>query len=238
MSTLLRNVIGMADCCEMLGVTWAFPTEELVEGICNGLVASDMVASMEDAGIDDVRTHELVAQFQQACQEVLAKAEGDSHNDLFETMRHAYTRLYLTPGGKTPVQPYESAFLFEAAGAHGVPTLFVSRTTTDVEACMREAGVIVKNARKEPADAIWNEFSYLAFAYGSLASALQEEDLVAADAWQNHIQVFLDKHALKWLPAFMEKTVQESEAYSLPPIYASLARLSTAVLQCFERAEA
>lgn len=230
MSTSLKKVIGIADCCEMLGITWAFPTKELVEGICDGAVSSDMIASMEDAGIDVATAHKLVERFQRACLAECGQTEGERCAKLFETMRHVYTRLYLTPGGKTPVQPYESAFLFEASGAHGVPTLFVSRTTTDVEACMREAGVRAKNARKEPSDAIWNEFSYLAFAYGSLACAMQQEDLAAVCEWQEHIRVFLDKHALAWLPCFMEKTEQASESYSLPPIYSDLAKISKAIL--------
>lgn len=230
MSMSLRNVIGIADCCEVLGVTWAFPTKELVDGIYSGALAHDTIVSLVDAGVAEAEAQSLVDAFQQACLAVEGGEGVTSQDALFEVMRHAYTRLYLTPGGKTPVAPFESAFLFDASGAHGVPTLFVSRTTVDVEACMREAGVVAKNARKEPADAIWNEFSYLAFLYGNLAQALQSEDPDAKDEWENHINIFLNKHALKWLLAFMEKTEVESEAYALPPIYSSLAKLSAVVL--------
>lgn len=223
-------MIGLADCCEALGIVWAFPTIELIDGILDGDLAHDLVASMVDAGVDEDLACSLVDHFQQACVMVCSDNLEAGSKVLFETMRHSYTRLYLTPGGRTPVAPFESAFLFDASGAKGVPTLFVSRTTADVESCMREVGVAAKNARKEPADAIWNEFSYLAFAYGRLAEAMQSEDAVAVDEWHSHIQKFLTTHALMWIPDFMEKTIRESKVYELPAIYSSLAKVSSAIL--------
>ena len=230
MLTNLRTVIGLADCCELLGIAWAFPTEELVNGIQNDAFCQDAQAAMIDAGIAETAAQTLVGQFKQSCDSIL-EAENDT---LFDTMRHAYTRLFLTPGGHTPVFPFESAFLFAQSGTHGVPTLFVSRTTADVEHCMRQAGVQAKNARKEPADAIWNEFAYLAFVFGSLAQALQSEDEAVAQKWVEHATTFLEKHALAWLPDFMEKTVVESQAYEVPPVYASLAEMSKPILDALK----
>ena len=40
----------------------------------------------------------------------------------------------------------------------GVPALFRTPVTLDVERLMREAGVVAKNARKEPCDSVFEEF--------------------------------------------------------------------------------
>ena len=81
-----------------------------------------------------------------------SKYEGTRHNmgfmaaDLLADMRIVYSRLYLAPGGHTPIFPYESAFLHVERGMKGVPALFRTSVTLDVERLMREAGVVAQRA--------------------------------------------------------------------------------------------
>lgn len=58
-----------------------------------------------------------------------------------------------------------------ASGHKKAPSLFRSPVTLDVEKLMAASGVQIKDARKEPADSIRDELSYLSFAYGSAARA-------------------------------------------------------------------
>lgn len=140
-------------------------------------------------------------------------------------MRKEYTRIYLSPV-RVLVYPYESAFLHVESGREGVPVLFRSAVTLDVEAQMREAGVISKNARKEPCDSVFQEFEFMSFMYGSLAAAIQEGDEAACDLWQGRVERFLNEHALRWMPAFMERTIEHSGE----GLYASFARIALVFL--------
>lgn len=144
----------------------------------------------------------------------------------FDELRREYTRLYLSPGAQVLVFPYESAFIHVESGHEGVPALFRTPITLDVESQMREAGVMPKNARKEPCDSIFQEFEFLSYLYGSLAAAIQQDDVDAEKAWQMRIDRFLDSHALRWMPAFMERTIQHSGG----SVYGAFAQVSLALL--------
>lgn len=108
------------------------------------------------------------------------------------------------------MQPYESAFLHVERGLSGIPSLFRTPVTMDVERCMREAGVVAKNARKEPCDSVFEEFEFLSYLYAKLADALSDDDAEAATTavagWTERLRAFEDEHALAWLPAFMRRT--------------------------------
>ena len=137
-------------------------------------------------------------------------------------MRIVYSRLYLAPGGHTPIFPYESAFLHVERGMKGVPALFRTSVTLDVERLMREAGVVAKNARKEPCDSVFEEFEFLSYLYAKLADALNCDDAEAVAAWTERIQTFEREHAQAWLPAFMRRT-QELAAEKPYCAFAALA---------------
>ena len=146
--------------------------------------------------------------------EALAAWRDASAADLLADMRIVYSRLYLAPGGHTPIFPYESAFLHVERGMKGVPALFRTSVTLDVERLMREAGVVAKNARKEPCDSVFEEFEFLSY--------LNCDDAEAVAAWTERIQTFEREHAQAWLPAFMRRT-QELAAEKPYCAFAALA---------------
>ena len=87
---------------------------------------------------------------------------------------------------------------------------------------MREAGVVAKNARKEPCDSVFEEFELLSYLYAKLADALNCDDAEAVAAWTERIQTFEREHAQAWLPAFMQRT-QELAAEKPYCAFAALA---------------
>ena len=103
-----------------------------------------------------------------------------------------------------------------------VPALFRTPVTLDVERLMREAGVVAKNARKEPCDSVFEEVEFLSYLYAKLADALNCDDAEAVAAWTERIQTFEREHAQAWLPAFMQRT-QELAAEKPYCAFAALA---------------
>lgn len=196
----LKQVVGKADTCELLMHAFAYPDKDLADAVSDGAFTFDLVGCLGDVGVEE-----------DACQ--VARTALDSlmcDDDLLACMRKEYTRLYLAPGARALVFPYESAFIHVERGQEGVPVLFRTPITLDVETQMHDAGVAPRNARKEPCDSIFQEFEFLSFLYGSCASAIQQEDKDAVAGWRGLIDRFLESHVLRWMPTFMERTIQHS----------------------------
>ena len=206
--------IGKADVCELFSRAFTFPDEELVLALADGSFAGDCISCLVDAGCESVGISDAIAGL------ALEPCVADG---LLGRMRKEYSHLYLNPA-QVLVYPYESAFLHTESGREGIPVLFRSAATLDVESQMREAGVVPKNVRKEPCDSIFQELEFMSFMYGSLASAIQQDDGETSALWQRRIDRFLDEHALKWMPLFMERTVDHSSG----GIYSSFAKVALA----------
>lgn len=211
----LQDAIGTADLCGLLSRAFGFPDEELTDALVNGDFANDALNCLEEVGVDggDIAL----------ARESLAGFLQRNASDLFENLKKGYSLLYLAPGAKKPVWPYESAFMYVAEGKKGVPSLFRSSITLDAERLMREASVLPKNSRTEPVDSIWNELSYLSFLYGSLASSLYEGDGSMVSTWTERIDVFSEAHTHRWFKSFFERTIEKAPALSYGAEYANLA---------------
>ena len=215
----VRRALGKADGYELLSCAFAYPDERLANGLVDGAIAEDAHACLLDAGADDETA--------KAVDGGLNAWRGGSPEGVLATLCKEYSRLYLTPGGRTPIQPYESAFLHVERALPGVPSLFRTPVTMDVERQMREAGVAAKNARKEPCDSVFEEFEFLSYAYAKLAEALHAEDRENAASWEGRIRTFEKDHALAWLPSFMRHT---QELSGNEP-YAAFAALALAMME-------
>lgn len=121
-----------------------------------------------------------------------------------------------------------------ASGHKKAPSLFRSPVTLDVEKLMAASGVQIKDARKEPADSIRDELSYLSFAYGSAAQSLYDGDDKGESRWLSAAESFKTAHFDVWAKAFMEKTIEEalSGAHSFGMEYAALAKVGLAAIEC------
>lgn len=214
--------------CELLARAFSFPDETLCEALANGKLATDCASCLDDCGVE--------ASVAAAALEPLRpwQKSGVENTDLLTRANREYTRLYLAPGAHALVFPYESAFMHVERGFDGIPTLFRTALTLDVETQMREAGVIPKNARTEPCDSIFQEFEFLSFLYGNLAAALQEGDAEAVALWTTRADRLLETHALTWMPSFMEQTVRHSGG----EVYGALAQIASVFLASLASADA
>lgn len=196
----LKQAVGMADACELLSCAFSYPDERLASALVDGALADDARACLSDAGlaVDEVNGS--------AAAEGLHAWRGASAEGLLSDMRKTYSRLYLAPGGHAPIFPYESAFLHVEHGLPGIPVLFRTPVTLDVERHMREAGVAAKNARKEPCDSVFEEFEFLSYLHAKRAEALHCNEGEHAAAWAQRTRAFGEEHAAVWLPTFMRRT--------------------------------
>lgn len=221
MEDRLLAAVGIADMCEIASVMLAFPTPELAAALSEGIISEDLMGCFDDADVHD--GVELL-------EAVVSEFAPRNPDDLLGSMRRGYSLLYLAPGGDVPVWPYESPFCFVADGREGEPSLFRSPRQIDVERHMREAGVLPRDVRTEPADSAWNELSFMSYLYGQVAKALHEGREDDAVEWSGRIVRFWDEHASKWLPAFMVKTVEEVPKHPYGAEYGYLAEIGSLIL--------
>ncbi len=214
----LARTVGLADGCELMAAAFAFPAPALASALGDGSFLRDAQDCLADAGTAA------------APSEILEALDGADADKIFDTLRAAHTMLYLLPGGEAALWPYEAAFCHDYEGRPGLPALFRSPRQLDVERHMREAGVMPADARREPSDSVWNEFSFLSYLYGSLAAALHEGRDEDAAQWRERIGAFWDEHASQWLPAFMEQTQEAAARLPRGVAYAAFAVLGHAVL--------
>ena len=142
----------------------------------------------------------------------------------YATMRREYSRLYLAPGSKVPVWPYESCFRHRAAGASGVPSLF--RSQIAVERSMHEAGVAPVKEHQEPGDSVFRELDFLAYLHAAEGEALRVGDEDARSAHLGRLVRFATDHALPWIPDFMAATEELADF----AVYRAFARLGVRYL--------
>lgn len=224
----VAKVIGLADLCELMSVTFAYPSKEdlsLAQALSDGSYASDAVSCLKDAGAsgDDM----------DAVRSLLDSFAGRAIAELHEELRQGHSILFQTPGGETPVWAYEAPFKYVAAGREGSPSLFRSPATVDVEQLMAKAGNPYTMGLHQPADSIWAELAHMSFLLGSLAQALARNDTETALCYRQLACEFVTKHLGTWGPQFMELTVREasSPTHSHGAEYASLAKLGSRILR-------
>ena len=243
----LRRVVGLADLCELLAATFAFPaSEELANALASGTYLADAAGCLADAGCP-------AAQARDACRELEAFVGRDTAG-LAQDLRRGHSLLFLSPGSKGPVWPYEGAFRFAATGTAEAPSLFRSPVTLQVEKAMGEAGLLPTTAHTEPVDSIWGELGFLSQLYGHQAQASAHRLALAQEAagdggahepgatghlsaalasWAGRAAAFTREHVAVWMPDFMERTRCRAEAGDLSygAEYAALARFGATAVQ-------
>ena len=229
----LRRVVGLADLCELLAATFAFPANgDLANALTSGAYLADAAGCLADAGCP-------VAQAQNECRELEAFVGRDAAG-LAQDLRRGHSLLFLSPGSQGPVWPYEGAFRFAATGTAEAPSLFRSPVTLQVEKATGEAGLLPATARTEPVDSVWGELGFLSQLYGRAAQAAAQALALAqgsagnkAVSWAGRAAAFTREHVASWMPDFMEHTRCRAEAGDLPygAEYAALARFGATAVQ-------
>jgi TorA maturation chaperone TorD len=211
----LQQAIAKADLCELLQIGFSYPTPELAQGLLDGSFEDDLEAALAEAGGAAPSSND-------------AGAANSDVNALYEHLRDSYSHLFLAPGSKKPVFPYEAAFMAKLKDPEVTPVYFRSPCTLDVEAQMKAAGVVPKNVNQEPCDSIFEEFEFLAYLYRGLVQALQ--DAGDTNLWLARIELFLSGHLLTWADKFMEQTIAEDARLGEGGYYARLAGWGLVVL--------
>ena len=229
----LRRVVGLADLCELLAITFAFPADDgLAAALASGTYLSDATGCLADAGYP-------ASQVQDTCRK-LKTFVGRDVTELAQDLRRGHSLLFLSPGSQGPVWPYEGAFRFAATGTAEAPSLFRSPVTLQVEKAMGEAGLLPATARTEPVDSIWGELGFLSQLYGHQAQAAAQALALAqgsanneSASWAARAAAFTRQHVVPWMPDFMERTRCRAEAggFSHGTEYAALARFGAVAVQ-------
>lgn len=219
-----RRLSGAADMLGLLARAFAYPDEELSSALADGRFQDDARAFAGNLGIDHEADEALQA---------LDAYRGRDAVALYKMMRRSFSRMYLVPGDKVPVFPYEGPFLFVSRGQQGHPSLFRNRAAVDVLRRMREAGVAPEGQRGEPADSIWFELAFLSFAYANRLDALCRHGRFSDEErlWQSRAQAFVEAHGAPWMVAFMERTQAVAPQFEGSGVYGDLARLAQVSLE-------
>lgn len=217
----LKRFIGRADCCELAACAFAFPDERLAEALCDGSFSSDARECLADTGV----ARDAI----EAVERGLGIFRGNDPEGLFAMLKREYSLLFLVPGANARVWPYESAFRHAAERKGGAPVLFRSPVALNVEATMLDCGIRAENDRREPCDALWNEFSFLSYLYGAAAQAAFEGSAIRVEEHLAKARAFQVAHIDVWLADCMAAIVKESSSLVQGGCYAALAQFGAEV---------
>ena len=224
-----RRLAGLADTCELMAATFAYPADgRLAAALADGSYMQDARGCLADAGLCGEGVERGLA--------CVAGFVGQDAEALADRLRKGHSLLFLAPGAEVPVWPHEAAFRFVAQGRPGAPSLFRSPVELDVERHMRQAGVMPEHGRTEPPDSVWNELSFMAYLLAQAALRAPGErgsGDYEAQVWLDRARAMTCEHLVVWLPAFMEKTAEEASSgrHAFGAEYAALAQLGTLAWQ-------
>lgn len=215
----LTELYGTADLFALLSAAFAYPSLAFAQALVDGSYVSDMRSCLLDAGMSTDETDAT-------CDAIEAQAKGKDAESLMHELRIEHTQLYYVPGKYRKIVPYESAFRRRALSPTAKATVFLTKSTHDVEALMRKYNAMPEDARTEPADSIDTELDFLRILYTGQAAAIVEDGDAAP--WVADTRKFLDEHALEWMPGFFDKTIEVTEL----ELYRLFAKLGLHVTQC------
>lgn len=120
----MRETIGLADGCELMGALTRFPDSDLALAVTSGLVRDDAIGCARDI----VSEH---GDGQGDAVEILCEGFGCAGNEeadaLCSALRRAWSLLYVRQGSGVAVFPYESAFIHVRAAYLGSRRCFARR---------------------------------------------------------------------------------------------------------------
>lgn len=217
-NSALKGAIASADCCALFSAAFSFPGEELAQAWINGTLCVDLQDCLEELGMDSAVVSEvrLVAH--------AYDASPEAEKEFLGILRREHSRLFLLPGKYANIFPFESAYRHVSEGREGMPSIFVARSTKDVERRMIDFNVLPQTARQEPVDSLWGELDFLRFLYTGYAQSLIQKDLEQVDYWFGALSDFRAQHIDTWIPGLLRDVDIDSE------IYRPLAQIAVAVL--------
>lgn len=199
------RLVDTADLVELCSVAFDYPTPQLVKGVVEGTFFADWRECCSSLGLALPAAVDLDA--------IAREYAGQDPAELFETLREAYSLLYLIPRDRQRIFLYESAFLYKADGNEGVPTLFRSRSTLEVDEMMASMDVVPTRKNQDPSDSIYAELEFLSFLLTRAAAAVMANDQARYEKAIAMVESFAAKHVLNWVPAFLGATHERSQGF-------------------------
>lgn len=195
----LNRLLGMADAFALLSAAFSYPDDRLAEGLATGSFCLDLRNSLADADLGGKAAEDAVDAIE-------AAVAGRSAAELLVEMRADYTALYDAPGKYRKIFPYESSFRMKEKNPNAKTTLFLTKSTHDVEQAMRKRGALPESYRREPVDFVATELDFARHLLTGCAAVAQEG--IDDPSWNEDARSFIDEHVLSWMPAFFQRTRQ------------------------------
>lgn len=215
-----RRMFAAADLFQIIGIAYEFPKEDFARGVGEGSVVSDALSCLSEMGCPDVSALFDSKGLERA-------ASRNSIGDVLLRMRREHSRLFANPA-RPVVWIYETMFCFEGDGGGKRPDAFVSPECLHLEQMMRESGVEVSEANKQPVDYFPTQMQFLSY----LCNATAHELLLGGDAGKNliYLREFKRKHLDRWVPDFLDRVAAETRLEE----YRVLANLAHAGLEMLD----
>lgn len=210
---------GAADLCELMAAALEFPSKELAIALGDGRFADDAVACLRDAVAPDgaIKNARIA----------LEPLRGEQPEKLLDTMRKGYSLLFLSPGNRPAVWPYESAFCALRHSKKGAPVgLTRSPCALDVRKRMSRASFVPNDKGQEPWDSIWSELSFMARLLGCAVACIARDDEpgdAGSTKWLDEARSFWAIHLGKWLGDFAQSCRREARECTYAGAYGHLA---------------
>lgn len=218
---------AVADLLEITGVLFTFPGPDEADAIASGMLCERLgriAACLQGDG-----RQRLALPLS-----VLDSLAGEDCDSVRERLRRGYSSLFLHSGEGVRVWPYEAPFRFVADGRSGMPSLFRSPTTLDVEAQFAAAGISPNHKRKEPVDSLSNECFFMSLLLRS-AAGLDESDAGMRQLCLERLQEFVGSHPAKWFGPFFDR-VRDVAGCVRADEYAAFAEMGDFALQSLNHA--
>lgn len=214
------KLLGIADMLELLARCFSFPTPDIALAVSNGTLAKDVRACAYDAGLESEPLSSAIDEIE--------AYRGVDHEDIYSEMKKGFSELFLVPGLRVPVFPYEGAFLYVKNEQPGVPSLFRNHAANDLLHMMRKMGLEPEKDRCEPADSVWFELAFFSHLYGVLFCS--SRDNLRVDQTLSILSEFVNNHAALWLEDFMDQVQRKAPACAYAKLYPLFALIGSAVL--------
>lgn len=120
-----------------------------------------------------------------------------------EKLALEHTRMFIGPY-RLPAPPYESVYRTDER-------LVMQQPTIEVRKAYREAGLEVKGIHTNPDDHISAELEFMEYLCDKTASSLKNQDAHEAMKHTELQQKFLEEHLNKWIPAFSDDIIKNTE---------------------------
>ena len=165
---------------------------------------------------------------------VLDSLADEDCDFVHERLRKGYSSLFLHSGEGVRVWPYEAPFRFVADGRSGMPSLFRSPTTLDVEAQFAAAGISPDGKRREPVDSLSNECFFVSLLLRS-AAGLDGSEAGVRQRSLEQLQEFNGSHPAKWFESFFDRVRKAARSVRADE-YAAFADVGDLALRSMNRA--